>query len=103
MAWYVLVAHFFGGAFVANALPHLLAALRGRPFPTPFATPPFRALSSPRVNAAWSAANLGVAFVLLVRIGPLDIASVSDVTACLLGFVLMAFQVSRSLSRIGAE
>ena len=33
------LAYFFGGAFLTNALPHLLAGLMGRPLQTPFATP----------------------------------------------------------------
>ena len=34
MRWYVYVAHFFGGAFFVNALPHFINGLSGRPFPT---------------------------------------------------------------------
>ena len=34
------LAHYFGGAFVANALPHLGAGILGQPLQTPFASPP---------------------------------------------------------------
>jgi len=36
MAWYVHFAYFFGGVFRANALPHLIAGISGRPLPSPF-------------------------------------------------------------------
>lgn len=54
MAWLVYFAHFFGGAFLANALPHLIAGISGHPLQSPFASPPFRGLSSPTVNVAWA-------------------------------------------------
>lgn len=50
MHWYVHVAHFFGGALLANAIPHLNAGICGQPLQSPFSSPPFRGLSSPAVN-----------------------------------------------------
>ena len=50
MPWSHYVAYFFGGAFLANALPHLDAGVSGQPLQTPFASPPFKGLSSPVVN-----------------------------------------------------
>jgi len=66
MAWYVYFAHFFGGVFRANALPHLIAGISARPLPSPFASPPFKGLSSPTVNVAWALASLAFAYLLLV-------------------------------------
>jgi len=100
MPWYIHLAHFFGGAFFANALPHLVAGVSGQPFPSPFASPPFRGLSSPTVNAGWALANLVFAYLLLVRVEPFDIRSFSDVGVCFAGFGLMTLQVARSLGRI---
>ncbi len=40
MLWYVYVAHIFAGAFLINAVPHLVNGLSGRSFPSPFASPP---------------------------------------------------------------
>jgi hypothetical protein len=37
MRWYHYVAYFFGGAFLANALPHLGNGISGHPFQSPFA------------------------------------------------------------------
>lgn len=100
MPWYVNFAYFFGGVFFANALPHLIAGISGQPFPTPFASPPFRGLSSPTVNVAWALVNLALAYLLLVRVGVFDLRSWSDVGVCFVGFGAMAFQFPRSLSRI---
>ena len=36
------IALFFAGAFLCNAIPHLVAGLQGQPFPSPFAKPPGR-------------------------------------------------------------
>jgi hypothetical protein len=51
-------AHFFTGALLCNALPHLAAGLQGRPFPSPFATPSGVGDSSPLVNVLWGFVNL---------------------------------------------
>jgi len=40
MRWYHYVAYFFGGAFLANALPHLGNGISGHAFQSPFASPP---------------------------------------------------------------
>ena len=48
----------FAGALLCNCVPHLVAGLQGRPFPTPFARPPGVGNSPPPVNFAWGSANL---------------------------------------------
>ena len=100
MPWYVLFAYFLGGAFLANALPHLIAGVSGQPLPTPFASPPFRGLSSPPVNVAWALVNLALAYLLLVRVDAFDLRRWPHVLACLAGFGAMALQCSRSLGRV---
>ena len=47
MHWYFFVAYFFGGAFLVDAVPHFVQGVSGRSFPTPFASPPGKWLSSP--------------------------------------------------------
>jgi hypothetical protein len=103
MTWYAYLAHFFGGAFLANALPHLMAGIAGRALPTPFASPPFRGSSSPRVNVAWALANLAAACLLLVQPWPLDLRILADAVAVFFGFGAMAFQCSRSLASPGTD
>jgi hypothetical protein len=57
MHWHFCVAYFFGGAFLVNAVPHFVNGVSGRSFPTPFASPPGKAQSSPMVNVLWGTAN----------------------------------------------
>lgn len=98
MIWHD-VARFFGGVFFANALPHLVAGVSGRSFPTPFATPPFRGPSSPVVNVLWALANLAVAYALLVRVGSLEPRSMSQVATTAVGFGLASLGIARSTGR----
>ena len=64
MNWYNYVACFFAGAFLANFVPHFVHGISGDRFPTPFAHPPGRGLSSPTLNVVWAFLNLLVGGVL---------------------------------------
>lgn len=64
MQWYNYLACFFSGAFLANVVPHLVHGISGDRFPTPFAKPPGRGLSSPTVNVVWAIVNLIVGYLL---------------------------------------
>src|SRR3569832_2474031 len=77
MPWHSTVACFFGGAFLANFFLHLIAGLSGRPFPTPFAKPPFRGPSPPVVNVLYALFNLAVAYSLLVLVGTFELRRVA--------------------------
>jgi hypothetical protein len=102
MPWYVALAYFLGGAFLANAVPHLLTGLARRPFPTPFASPPFKGLSSPTVNIGWALGNLALAYLLLLRVRPIELRPWPHLALALAGFALMTLQVARSLRRLRA-
>ncbi len=65
MNWYHYVACFFAGLFAANVVPHFVHCISGDRFPTPFANPPGRGLSSPTVNVLWALLNLAAAYVLV--------------------------------------
>jgi hypothetical protein len=97
---YVHLAHFFGGVFFANALPHLIAGVSGHELPTPFASPPFRGMSSSTVNVAWALANLAIAYLLVMRVAVLDLRIWSDVAVCFFGFSAMALLCARAMGRI---
>ncbi|MFO0572253.1 MAG: hypothetical protein U0263_41915 [Polyangiaceae bacterium] len=103
VVWYGYLAHFFGGVFLANALPHLIAGVSGQPLQTPFASPPFKGLSSPPVNVLWALANLALAYLLLVRVERLDFSSWADFAVGFAGFGLMALQCARSLARLRSQ
>ncbi len=62
------LACFFSGMLLANAVPHFAHGISGDPFPTPFADPPGKGLSSPTVNVAWAFGNI-VAGYSLFRTG----------------------------------
>jgi hypothetical protein len=62
--WYDYIGCFFAGVFLANAVPHFVHGISGDRFPTPFASPPGRGLSSPAVNVFWALFNLIVGYIL---------------------------------------
>ena len=64
MTWPHYIACFFAGIFLANAVPHFVNGVSGDPFPTPFAKPPGKGLSSPIVNVVWALFNLVVGAIL---------------------------------------
>ena len=70
MHWTDGVACFCAGLFLDNATPHFVKGICGDRFPTPFAKPPGRGLSSPAVNVTWSLFNMLVG-LLLARAGHL--------------------------------
>jgi hypothetical protein len=65
MKWYHYLAAFFAGVFLVNALPHFFHGISGDAFPTPFAHPAGKGLSSPLVNVLWACLNLLVGYILL--------------------------------------
>jgi hypothetical protein len=68
MTWYNYIAGFFAGMFLANVVPHFVHGISGNRFPTPFAHPPGKGLSSPTTNVVWALVNLIVGYVLF-RLG----------------------------------
>ena len=64
MNWYRYVACFFAGMFLANVVPHFVHGISGDRFPTPFARPSGKGLSSPTVNVVWALFNLIVGYIL---------------------------------------
>jgi hypothetical protein len=68
MNWYHYIASFFAGMFLANVVPHFVQGISGDPFPTPFANPPGKGLSSPTVNVVWALFNMVVGYILF-RVG----------------------------------
>lgn len=64
MHWYAYAACFFAGIFMANSVPHFVQGVCGDRFPTPFAQPPGKGLSSPTVNVVWALVNLAAGYVL---------------------------------------
>ncbi len=64
MEWLHYIACFFSGLFLANTVPHFVHGISGNKFPSPFAKPPGKGLSSPTVNVVWSLVNLLAGYIL---------------------------------------
>ena len=100
MHWYDVAAYFFGGVLLANFVPHFVAGVSGRSFPSPFAKPRFRGLSSPAVNVFWGLFNLVVAYILLVVVGELELRRAAHVAVSATGFGLASLGIARSARRL---
>jgi hypothetical protein len=92
--WYHDVAYFFGGVFLANAIPHLVNGMSGNAFQSPFASPPGRGLSSATVNVFWAMFNLAVAYVLVVRVGQFELRRTRHAATLGLGAFLIAWRLA---------
>jgi hypothetical protein len=99
MLWYHYVAYFFGGAFLANALPHLGNGISGRPFQSPFAKPPGEGLSSSTVNVLWGFFNLVVAYVLVCRVGNFELHDTEHVIVFAGGILVMSVFGARTFGQ----
>jgi hypothetical protein len=99
MPWLADLSYFFGGVFLANAIPHFVSGTMGRPFQSPFAKPPGKGLSSSTVNALWGFANFVLAYVLIARVGDFDLRATDNAIAVGLGVLLMCVVAARSFGR----
>ncbi len=99
MPWLALLSYFVGGAFLANAIPHLVSGTMGKPFQSPFAKPPGKGLSSSIVNVLWGFFNIVLGYVLVFRVGDFGLRDTSDVVALGSGVLLMALLLARQFGR----
>jgi hypothetical protein len=99
MHWYHYFSYFFGGAFVANSIPHIGNGISGRPFQSPFAKPPGQGLSSSTVNVLWGFLNLVAAYLLILRVGSFSLLDIPQVATLGAGALLMAAMLARSFGR----
>ncbi len=99
MRWDHYVAYFFGGAFLANAVPHFANGISGQAFQSPFASPPGEGLSSSTVNVLWGFFNLAVGYVLVCRVGKFDLRDTRQVLVLGVGVLLMAVMLARAFGR----
>ncbi len=93
------VSYFFGGAFLTNAIPHLVSGLMGRAFQSPFAKPPGQGLSSSTVNVLWGWFNLVAGYLLVFQVGAFDIQSVADVASFGVAGLLISLQSARHFGK----
>ena len=97
MVSYLLL--FLAGAALANAVPHFVAGVQGRKFPTPFAKPPGRGLSSSRVNAAWGVTNMALGYGFAIWAGGINLGDWRQALALGIGVLAMGLILA---TRFGA-
>ena len=93
MKWYHYVACVFAGLFLTNAVPHFVHGISGDYFPSPFASPPGKGLSSPTVNVLWGLANFLIGYILL-RIGKLSQTNKWSLLAFFAGVIYISISLS---------
>jgi hypothetical protein len=100
MRWYHYLSYFFGGAFLANALPHLGNGISGHAFQSPFASPPGIGLSSSIVNVLWGLFNLAIGYLLVCRVGNFDLRKTLHVLVLGLGILLMSLMLAHHFGEL---
>jgi hypothetical protein len=93
------LSYFFGGVFLVNAIPHFVSGVAGHPFPSPFAKPPGKGLSSPVVNVLWGTFNFAIAYLLIFRVGSFDIRNTIDIVLVAVGGLVMGIQLASWFGR----
>lgn len=99
MSWLDFMSYLLGGAFLANAVPHAVSGVMGRPFQSPFAKPPGEGLSSSTVNVLWGFFNLVIGYLLVCRIGDFSLRVTGNIAALGLGGLLASLFSARHFGR----
>jgi hypothetical protein len=102
MTWYDYVASFFAGLFLTNVVPHFVHGISGDRFPTPFADPPGKGLSSPTVNVVWALFNLAVGYILF-RVGKVSTGDYSVLVIFFAGIAALSTMSSVRFAEKQAE
>ena len=100
MRWYHDLSYLLGGAFLANAIPHLVNGVSGNAFQSPFASPPGVGLSSSMVNVFWGLFNLAAGYLLVCRVGTFDLRRTRHVVMLGAGVLVMAVMLAHSFGRL---
>ncbi|KIO76748.1 hypothetical protein TH53_13025 [Pedobacter lusitanus] len=93
MQWYHYFSGFWAGMFLANFVPHFTKGISGDAFPTPFANPPGKGLSSPFLNVVWALFNLAAGY-LLFRAGKISADNSLSVIVFFAGIAVISLLMS---------
>lgn len=93
MKWKHYLAAFFSGLFLTNFVPHFVNGVSGNAFPSPFADPPGKGLSSPLINVLWALLNLVIGYTLL-KVSKMHEKDRKAVAVFFAGVVLMSIMLS---------
>jgi hypothetical protein len=96
--WHI-ISYFFGGAFLANGVPHFVHGISGQTFQTPFADPPTQGHSSSKVNIIWAFCNFIVGYLLIWHVGIFDFGLFSHAIAVGLGVAFTGFLLAWAFGR----
>jgi len=96
--WYHYIACFFAGIFLANVVPHFVHGISGDRFPTPFAHPRGKGLSSPTANVVWALLNLVVGYILF-RVGRVSSEGDSALVIFFAGIVVISTMLSARFAK----
>lgn len=99
MAWYVYLAHFCAGAFLANGVPHFVHGISGHKFQSPFATPRGVGLSSAIVNVLWGLANVAIGVALAEAVGPFA-GTLAEWIVLFLGALAISLWLARHFGKV---
>ena len=97
-----MIACFFAGVFLANAVPHYVYGVCGDRFPTPFAKPPGKGLSSAMVNVVWGLFNFAVG-ALLFHVGGVARGSFVGPVVAFAGFAAISLMLGANFAHKHAE
>jgi hypothetical protein len=99
LRWYHYVAYFFGGAFLANCLPHLGNGISGTRLPEPLRVTTREGLSSSTVNVLWGLFNLAVGCLLVCRVGDFSLRKTQHLLVLAAGILIMSLMLAHAFGR----
>jgi uncharacterized membrane protein YpjA len=102
MTWYLYIASFFAGIFLANAVPHFVHGVSGNKFPSPFAKPPGKGLSSPTVNVVWALFNVLIGY-LFFQMGQVSSSNLPSLAVFFLGVMVISIMSSINFQKKDKE
>jgi hypothetical protein len=100
MEWYVFLAYFGAGLFLANGVPHFVNGISGNHFQSPFASPPGVEESPPWVNVLWGTTNFVIGYLLLYSIGDFEAGLSLDMLALGLGILFAGIGLAWHFGRV---
>jgi len=97
MRWYHYMAYFFGGAFLANTVPHFVNGISGNAFQSPFASPPGQACPPQRSMSCGACSTLPVAYLLICRVGSFNLRKTTHVLTLGAGVLLNSLMLAHGI------
>ncbi len=84
------IGWFVSGVLLVNVLPHLIRGISGDKFPSPFARPHGKKLSSPTSNVIWAFMNLAL-FLAIFYFNQFSFTAIYGVIMLMGGFAMAIY------------